>query len=85
MITEQLGIDLFNWLNNAADPAVFAETERLGYVSQIQTLAKKHPQLKQLYKEVLFPNTPAKELNKKEATLVLDEFSDFLKQIEGGQ
>lgn len=84
-VTEQIGIDLYEWLNNAADPAVFAEAQRVSYIETIQKLAKNNPQLKQLYKEVLFPNTPAKDLTKKQAQSVLDEFSDFLKQIEGGQ
>lgn len=85
LVEEQLGIDIYQWLNNAADPAIFAEEQRQGLIENIQSLAKEHPQLKQLYKEVLFPNTSAKELTKKEAQSVLDEFSEFLKQIEGGQ
>lgn len=84
-ITEQIGIDLYDWLNNAADPAVFAEEQRQSYISSIQKLAKEYTQLKQLYKELLFPNTAAKDLTSKEAELVLDEFSEFLKQIKGGQ
>lgn len=84
-ITEQHGIDLYEWLNNAADPAVFAEEQRQSYIATVQKLAKEHSQLKQLYKELLHPDKAAKDLTSKEAEKVLDEFSTFLKQIEGGQ
>jgi nucleoside-triphosphatase THEP1 len=79
MITEELGLRLYEWVNSGTDPKEFEESERIINVEKIQKLAKDNPELKALYKQTLFPTKPSAELTLKETKEVLREFEDILK------
>lgn len=79
MITEDLGERLYQWINQGVDPNVVEEEERLANVDIIQAQAKEFPELRTLYKQVLFPTRTARNLTLKETKQVLKEFDDIIK------
>lgn len=82
MLNEHLGSQLFKWLNQGVNTKTLLEEERVARIKEIQDLAKKHPELKTLYKQKLHPGTPAKELSVGQARQVLEQFSEYMREEE---
>jgi len=77
MLTEQLGSQLVEWMEQGTDPKEFQEEERLALISQIKALAKKHKPLATFYRD-MYPNTKSDELTLEQAEEVLEKFREVL-------